>query len=113
MQFALFIVAVGLLSIIVAKLIASQIKKADSGNEKMKEIGDAIHEGAMAFLKREYKAIAVFVIIMAVVIFFFLDHPKTDEINEGPWTAMSFVLGASISILAGFLGMKIATRSEE
>jgi len=111
MQFALFIVAVGLLSIVVAKLIASQINKADSGNEKMKEIGDAIHEGAMAFLKREYKAIAVFVIIMAVVIFFFLDHPKTKDINEGPWTALSFVLGASISILAGFIGMKIATKA--
>ena len=111
MQFALFIVAVGILSIVVAKLIASQIKKADSGNEKMKEIGNAIHEGAMAFLKREYKAIAVFVMIMAVVIFLFLDHPKTEAINEAPWTALAFVLGSSISILAGFIGMKIATKA--
>ncbi len=111
MQFALFIVAVGLLSVVVAKLIASQINKADSGNERMKEIGDAIHEGAMAFLKREYKAIAVFVIIMAVVILLFLDHPKTKDINEGPWTALAFILGSSISILAGFTGMKIATKA--
>ena len=93
MQFALYIMAVGLLSIVVAKIIASQIKKADSGNEKMREIGDAIHEGAMAFLKREYKAMAVFIIVMGVIIFFFLDHPRTKEINEGPWTALAFVLG--------------------
>ena len=53
MQFALFIVAVGVLSLAAAKYIASQIKKADSGNEKMREIGDAIHEGSMAFLTRE------------------------------------------------------------
>mgnify|MGYP001572061295 FL=1 len=52
MQFALFIVAVGVLSLVFAKYIASQIKKADSGNEKMNEIGDAIHEGSMAFLTR-------------------------------------------------------------
>ena len=72
MQFALFIVAVGVLSLVVAKYIASQIKKADSGNEKMNEIGDAIHEGAMAFLTREYKAMAVFMVVMAIIIFLFL-----------------------------------------
>lgn len=111
MQFALFIVAVGVLSLVAAKYIASQIKKEDSGNEKMKEIGDAIHEGAMAFLTREYKAMAVFIIIMAVIIFLFLDHPKTKEINEAPWTALAFIFGSSISILAGFIGMKIATKA--
>src|SRR3989338_1812994 len=111
MQFALFIVAVGVLSLAVAKYIASQIKKADSGTEKMKEIGDAIHEGSMAFLTREYKAMAVFIIAMAVIIFLFLDHPKTESINEAPWTALAFILGSSISILAGFIGMKIATKA--
>ena len=111
MQFVLFIVAVGLLSLLVAKYIASQIKKADSGNEKMNEIADAIHEGAMAFLIREYKVIAVFIAIMAIIIFVFLDHPKTKEINEAPWTALAFILGSSISILAGFIGMKIATKA--
>ncbi|MEK6949969.1 MAG: sodium/proton-translocating pyrophosphatase, partial [Nanoarchaeota archaeon] len=111
MQFVLFIVAVGLLSVFVAKYIASQIKKAEDGSEKMREIGDAIHEGAMAFLMREYKAIAVFVVVMAAIIFLFLDHPKTEAINEAPWTAFAFVLGSSISILAGFIGMKIATKA--
>lgn len=111
MQFAFFIVAVGLFAIIVSKYIASQIKKADSGNEKMREIGDAIHEGAMAFLTREYKAMAVFILVMGLIILLFLDHPKTKEINEAPWTALAFVLGSSISILAGFIGMKIATKA--
>src|SRR3989338_7150362 len=111
MQFALFIVAVGVLSLAVAKYIASQVKKAESGNEKMNEIGNAIHEGSMAFLMREYKAMAVFMVVMAIIIFLFLDHPKTESINEAPWTALAFILGSSISILAGFIGMKIATKA--
>ncbi|MFA6888297.1 MAG: V-type H(+)-translocating pyrophosphatase [Candidatus Woesearchaeota archaeon] len=111
MEFIVFILIIGFLSLLVAKFIADSVKKAETGNEKMREISDAIHEGAMAFLTREYKTIGWFVVVMAIAIFFFLDHPKTTTINEGPWTALAFVFGALCSIISGYIGMKIATKA--
>src|SRR3989338_406441 len=111
MQFVLFIIVVGILSVLFAKYVASQVKKAETGNEKMNEISAAIEEGAMAFLKREYKAMGIFIVVMGIIILLFLDHPKTANINEGPFTAIAFVSGSVISILAGFIGMRIATKA--
>ncbi len=111
MEFIVFILIIGLLSLLAAKFIADNVQKAETGNEKMKEISDAIHEGAMAFLTREYKVMGWFVLVMGIVIFFFLDHPKTLDINEGPWTALAFVFGSFCSILSGYIGMKIATKA--
>lgn len=109
--FVIFIIIVGLFSVFFAKYIASQVKKAETGNEKMNEISDAIHEGAMTFLMREYKTLAWFILIMSIVIFFLLDVKETANINEGVWTALAFVSGSVISILVGFVGMKIATKA--
>jgi K(+)-stimulated pyrophosphate-energized sodium pump len=109
MEFVTFILIVGLLSLLVAKFIADAVTKEETGNEKMNEIASAISEGSMAFLKREYKVMGWFIVIMGAVIFIFLDHPAT-EFNEAPWTALSFVLGSLTSILAGYIGMKIATK---
>lgn len=111
MDFVFFILIIGLLSLVAAKFITDNIKKEEKGTAKMNEIADAIHEGAMAFLMREYKTIGWFVLIMAAVILLFLDHPKTATINEGPWTALSFILGAAASIASGYIGMKIATKA--
>ncbi|MBI5002198.1 V-type H(+)-translocating pyrophosphatase [Candidatus Woesearchaeota archaeon] len=111
MEFVWFIVIVGLLSLLAAKFIADTVQKAETGNAKMQEIAAAIHEGAMAFLTREYKVLGWFILAMAVVIFFFLDHPKTADINEGPWTALAFIVGSLASILSGYVGMKIATKA--
>ena len=108
-NFAVFILVVGLLSLLVAKFFSDVVTKAETGNEKMQEISDAIQEGSMAFLNREYKIIAWFIVIMGAVIFLFLDHPATVDFNEGPWTAFAFVLGSVASILAGYIGMRIAT----
>ncbi|MDP3918879.1 MAG: V-type H(+)-translocating pyrophosphatase [Nanoarchaeota archaeon] len=102
---------IGLLSIVVAKFLSDFVGKAPVGNEKMKELSDAIHDGSMAFLAREYKTIGWFVVIMGAIIFLFLDHPATVDFNEGPWTAFAFVLGSLASILAGYMGMKIATKA--
>ncbi len=111
MEFVWFIVIVGLLSLLAAKLIADNVQKAETGNAKMQEIAAAIHEGAMAFLTREYKVLGWFILVMGVVIFFFLDHPKTADINEGPWTALAFIVGSLASILSGYVGMQIATKA--
>ena len=110
MEFVLFIVIVGMLSLLMSFWVTQQVKKAETGTAKMQEIAGAIHEGAMAFLTREYKTLAWFILIMGAVIFIFLDHPAT-EVNEAPWTALAFVAGSVISILAGFMGMKIATKA--
>ncbi len=110
MEIVWFIVIVGLMSVAMAYWVAQQVKKAETGNAKMQEIAAAIEEGAMAFLMREYKTLAFFIVIMGAVIWIFLDHPKT-TINEAPWTALAFVAGSVISIIAGFIGMKIATKA--
>ncbi|HII64999.1 TPA: V-type H(+)-translocating pyrophosphatase [Candidatus Woesearchaeota archaeon] len=104
------IVVIGILSLLMAWGVTRQVKRADVGTQKMREISEAIHEGAMAFLMREYRTLAWFIVIMAAVIFIFLDHPAT-KVNEAPWTALAFVCGAVISIVAGFIGMKIATKA--
>jgi K(+)-stimulated pyrophosphate-energized sodium pump len=75
---------------------------------KLKEISAAIADGAMAFLIREYKVISLFIAFMAVLTFLLLDNPKTD-FSEGLHTAIAFVVGAFISCVSGFIGMKIAT----
>tara|TARA_Y100000310_G_scaffold342470_1_gene445895 strand:- start:2034 stop:4142 length:2109 start_codon:yes stop_codon:yes gene_type:complete len=110
-ELAIFILVIGILSLIVAKYLANLVNKASQGNDKMKDLAKLIHDGSMAFMAREYKIIGWFILIMAIVIFFFLDHPATTTFNEGPWTALSFVLGSVASLLAGYIGMKIATRA--
>jgi K(+)-stimulated pyrophosphate-energized sodium pump len=77
------------------------VSKAAPGTEKMKEIASAIAEGADAFLRSEYKILAIFIVVLFFPIGFFIS-----------WmTALCFVLGALCSILAGFFGMKVATRA--
>ncbi len=89
----------GVLALLYAAFLASLVLKADRGNEKMREISDAIHEGAMAFLSREYRTLFFFVIGMAILIGF----------GVSPWTAVTFIFGAALSALAGYVGLKIAT----
>ena len=77
------------------------VSKAAPGTEKMKEIASAIAEGADAFLRSEYKILAIFIVVLFFPIGIFIS-----------WmTALCFVLGALCSILAGFFGMKVATRA--
>jgi K(+)-stimulated pyrophosphate-energized sodium pump len=79
------------------------IAKQDPGNEKMQEIGLAVREGAMAFLTREYKILIIFVIAVAILLFL-------GNYSQGTGlVAVSFVVGAFCSGLAGFFGMRVAT----
>ncbi|WP_130807514.1 sodium-translocating pyrophosphatase [Senegalia massiliensis] len=92
---------VGVLALIFAFYKSNIINKVDVGNDRMKEISSHIHEGAMAFLSREYKYLVIFVVILFVVLGIGIDWP----------TAMSFIVGAVFSALAGFFGMKVATKA--
>jgi K(+)-stimulated pyrophosphate-energized sodium pump len=76
---------------------------------KFNEISGAIAEGAMAFLSREYRYVAGFVGVFAVLMLLLLDSAETTEIHEGVYSAIAFLLGALTSSVSAFLGMKIAT----
>lgn len=92
----------GILALLFAGVLASSILKKDAGNDRMKSIMGFIHQGAMAFLFREYKVLVIFVLALAVIIGIFLKS----------WpTAICFVFGAASSILAGFFGMQVATKA--
>ncbi len=78
-------------------------------SDKLKAIHGAIAEGAMAFLKQEYKVLAIFMIGFAVVIALLIDDHHTENVSEGIYTAAAFLFGALISIVSGYIGMKVAT----
>lgn len=83
------------------------VSKQDAGNDRMKEISTYIAEGAMAFLKAEYKILSYFVIVVALLLGFMASRNEHSH-----WTiAVAFVIGAIFSALAGFIGMRIATKS--
>ncbi|MBT9585382.1 V-type H(+)-translocating pyrophosphatase [bacterium] len=77
--------------------------------ERLTTITKAIRDGAMAFLFREYRTLAVFITLFALVIAILIDDPHTLNVNEGRYSAVAFVVGAITSILAGFIGMRTAT----
>jgi K(+)-stimulated pyrophosphate-energized sodium pump len=91
-------------ALLLAAYFAGLVMKEDEGTERMKEIGVAIREGAMAFLSREYRWVAGFVAIMTVLIFVVLDYGR-------PWGALAYIAGAVASSAAGFIGMRIATQA--
>ena len=82
------------------------IMKADAGDSKMQEISRQIQDGAAAFLRAEYKWLAVFVLVVGAAIFF-----SDAEQGLGQNTAIAFVAGAAASAIAGYFGMHTATRS--
>lgn len=95
---------------IFAKKVAAVPIEGDNPEQvkKFKEISGAIAEGAMAFLAREYKYVAAFVAIFAIIMVFLLDNPETPT-HEGLLSAFAFLFGAIVSSISAFLGMKIAT----
>ncbi len=100
--------AVAVLALIYAYMKASWVKKQDEGTDRMKMIGGWIADGAMAFLGREYKVLAVFVIAVAILLGVSNAMVGSEQQTNG-LIALSFVLGAFCSGLAGFFGMKTAT----
>ncbi|MFO7653669.1 MAG: sodium-translocating pyrophosphatase [Candidatus Krumholzibacteriia bacterium] len=97
--------AAGVLALLFAGFKAISVRKQDAGNDTMKTIAGHIHEGAMAFLAREYRVLLIFVVIVAVL----LAWGNAGRATSHWLIGVSFVVGALCSGLAGFFGMKIAT----
>lgn len=91
----------GLLGIVFIIYLALKVVKEEPGNATMVSISEAIHEGAMAFLKREYRSIAIFVVVLTLILGFGINWQ----------TSLAYLIGAVCSLSAGYLGMKIATRA--
>ncbi|WP_346318242.1 sodium-translocating pyrophosphatase [Chitinophaga sp. YIM B06452] len=97
----------GLIALLFTAIQSAWVTRQDAGNERMQDIAKHIAEGAMAFLKAEYKILTYFVIIAALLLGYMgYSHENSD------WTiALAFVIGAIFSATAGFIGMKIATKA--
>ena len=77
---------------------------------RLKFIHSAIAEGAMAFLKQEYKFLSIFMLVFAAIIAVLIDDNHTPDTREGMFTAVAFLFGGIISIASGYIGMMIATQ---
>ena len=102
-----FLPVFGVLALIFVLLKSGWVSKQDVGDEKMSRIAKNIADGAMSFLKAEYKVLAIFVVAVAVLLYF---KGSSEEGSSGV-VALSFVIGAICSALAGFIGMKVATKA--
>ena len=102
-------VVFGLFGLIIAWKLFEGVDDAPAGNEKMTEIAEAIHEGAMVFLSREYKILGYFIAGIFLLLLVLISMQKGPWI--GLWTAISYAVGAGCSMLAGFFGMNAATTS--
>ena len=97
----------GILALLYTFWKTSWIKKQDPGTEKMQKISQHIAEGAMAFLKAEYRVLAVFILFVALL----LAYSGLTADDSSPLVGVSFVVGAFCSALAGFIGMSVATKA--
>jgi K(+)-stimulated pyrophosphate-energized sodium pump len=99
--------AMGIVGLLYTLLKFNWVSKQDAGNDRMKEISNYIAEGAMAFLKAEWKILGYFVVIVALLLGFMASKNESSH-----WSiAISFVIGAVFSATAGYIGMKIATKA--
>jgi K(+)-stimulated pyrophosphate-energized sodium pump len=110
-------IAASLVSLAFAAFLAYKVVGKDEGSDQIQFIGKAIQDGAMAFLSREYRLLAIFVAIMAVILAVFVDLDVTGRIDKQSTssipvgTAIAYLVGAFGSGLAGFIGMSIAVRA--
>ena len=102
-----YVLAAGLLALIFSFWKTTWIEKQDQGTKKMVVIGSSIADGAMAFLRAEYRVLSVFVIAVAII----LGVANKNNPESSVFIAFSFLIGALASGLAGFLGMRVATKS--
>ena len=102
-----FLPAFGILALLFVFLKNNWVTKQEVGSEKMARIAKNIADGAMSFLKAEYKVLSIFVVAVAILLFF----KGSNEEGSNGMVAVSFIVGAICSALAGFIGMRVATKA--
>src|SRR3989475_7100208 len=111
------VLLISVLSLVVAAFLARHVLSADTGKPEMRLISDAIREGAEAFLRRQYRTIALLAVVAAAVIFafYFVNRDVKNIAEMGAGTAwritLSFVTGALCSAIAGYIGMFVSIRA--
>ncbi len=113
-----FVIAISLLSLVFAVYLARHVLQYDTGTEKMQEISNAIKEGAEAFLSRQNRTIVSLSAVLAGLIFILYAFVRTPSpadpvppVQMAFWTTLSFVLGATCSVIAGYVGMWVSIRA--
>lgn len=96
----MFALGCGGLGVLYALITAAWVSKQPAGSERMQQISDAVKEGAMAFLNREYKTVAIVMVVLAAALVYL-----------GKWTAIGFVIGTVGSALAGYIGMMVSVKA--
>lgn len=104
--FILMIVGISVLALVFAFIRSGWIAKQDPGNAQMQKIAKYIAEGALAFLKAEYKVLSIFVVTVAILLALTANSETSHAI-----IGFAFVIGATLSALAGFIGMRVATKA--
>jgi len=113
------VLSISVLGLLAAYLLARWVLKKGVGNEAMRQISNAIKEGAEAFVRRQFKTIAVLAVVVAGLLFigygFLRAHhdfdPTSTALSLAFWIALSFILGATCSLFAGYIGMWISIRA--
>lgn len=105
--------ALGILGLLVMAVKSAWVNKQDAGDKNMQELAGYIADGAMAFLKAEWKVLSIFVIFAAALLAFSgtIHEVNGHEIHSSSVIALSFIIGAVFSATAGYIGMKVATKA--
>jgi K(+)-stimulated pyrophosphate-energized sodium pump len=107
LDFGTIALGVSFVALLYALILGLYLKRQNRGTQKMTDISDAVRQGAGAFLSREYKVIAPIAVLIAILIFGLIDYPNL----TGGATAIGFALGATLSALAGYIGMAVTVRT--
>ncbi|GBF35510.1 pyrophosphate-energized proton pump [Desulfocucumis palustris] len=114
MTLAYYAAGAGAIALLFALFTMSQVLKESMGTPKMKQLSEAVQEGAMAYMNRQYKTLAPFAIVIFVLLWaaqYFVHQAPGSHLPVGPASAISFLVGAVCSAIAGYIGMNSTTKS--